>query len=161
MNERIALFPGSFDPVTLGHVNLIERALPLFDKVIVALGVNAQKQYLFTAEQRLQWLHEIFDGDPRISVEQYTGLTIDFCRQKNARYILRGLRSAADYEYEKVIALTNRSMDQNVETVSLMTVPELSFISSSIVRELIKLNGKFDHLVPVCVSRDASRARHS
>lgn len=157
MAERIAVFPGSFDPVTLGHVNIVERALPLFDKIIIAIGVNSQKQSFFPAEQRVSWLKEIFSKYPNVQVQSYEGLTVEFCNSVNAQYILRGVRNSIDFEYERTIAALNKSMYTNIETVILVSAPEFSHVSSTIVRELIRYKGKFDHLVPPIVSRDASR----
>ncbi len=152
--KRIAIFPGSFDPITNGHIDIIQRTIPLFDQIIIAIGINSQKQYLFSIEQRMNWLHEIFSGNEKIMISNYTGLTVDFCRSVNANFILRGLRNAIDFEYEKTIAAVNRSMFQDIETIFIPTAPELSHISSTIVRELIKYNGNYGHLVPSCVSRD-------
>lgn len=156
MAQRIAVFPGSFDPVTNGHIDILNRSLPLFDRIIIAIGVNAQKQNLFSTEVRLNWLKELYGQNEKISVLSYTGLTADFCRQHEARYILRGLRNTTDFEYEKTIALLNRSMDSTLETIFMMTAPEYGHIHSSVVRELIRYKGKFDHLVPDCVSRTAA-----
>lgn len=155
--KRIAVFPGSFDPITNGHIDIIQRTIPLFDQIIIAIGINSQKQYLFSIEQRMNWLHEIFSGNEKIMISNYTGLTVDFCRSVNANFILRGLRNAIDFEYEKTIAAVNRSMFQDIETIFIPTAPELSHISSTIVRELIKYNGNYGHLVPACVLRDADR----
>ena len=151
--ERIAVFPGSFDPITIGHVNIVERGIPLFDRIIVAIGVNSQKQSFFPLEQRMQWLNEIFAGK-QIEVKSYEGLTVEFCNSVKANFILRGVRNATDFDYEKTIASLNRSMYPHIETIMIGSAPELSHISSTIVRELIRFKGKFDHLVPACVSRD-------
>ncbi len=151
--NRIAVFPGSFDPITLGHVNIIERATPLFDKIIIAVGVNSQKQSFFTMDQRMKWLHELYDGQSTIEVANYEGLTVDFCNTVHADYILRGIRNASDFEYERTIAALNKSMYTNIETIMFVSDPALSHISSTIVRELIRYDGKFEHLVPSCVSK--------
>lgn len=155
MKPRIAVFPGSYDPLTLGHVDIVERGCKLFDTIILAIGVNAGKQYYFPLEQRLQWLQETFHGNPQVEIDSYSGLTVDFCKLRGATHILRGLRNAADYSYELVIARVNASLAQNIETVFLAASPEYDFVSSTIVRELIVNKGRFDHLVPPCVSRDA------
>ena len=152
--NRIAVFPGSFDPITIGHVDLINRVIPLFDKIIIAIGVNSQKQTMFSLEQRISWLNELFSGNEKLMISNYEGLTVDFCRSVNANFILRGLRNTFDFEYERTIASVNRSMSHEIETIMLATAPEYSHISSTIVRELIKYKGNFDHLVPSCISRD-------
>ncbi|MBC8046554.1 MAG: pantetheine-phosphate adenylyltransferase [Fimbriimonadaceae bacterium] len=155
MNNHIALFPGSFDPITIGHIDIINRSIDLFDKIIIAVGVNAQKKNYFTLEMRLKWLHEIFQVHEKIEITNYEGLTVNFCKEKNAQFILRGLRNTIDFEYEKTIAALNRSVEDSIETIFVMTAPEYSHINSTIVRELIRYKGKFDHLVPACVMRDA------
>lgn len=152
---RIAVFPGSFDPITLGHIDIIERALPLFDKIIISIGKNSQKQGFFTLEQRINWLQELFMHEAKIEIDFYEGLTVNYCTSKNANFILRGLRSAADYEYEKVIAQTNRTLNQNIDTIFIVSNPEFSFISSTIVKEVLKHGGDISKMVPVAISRDA------
>ncbi|MBK8344182.1 MAG: pantetheine-phosphate adenylyltransferase [Bacteroidetes bacterium] len=152
---RIAIFPGSFDPVTLGHIDIIERALPLFDKVIIAIGKNSQKQGYFTLEQRINWLQEIFLNESKIEIHSYEGLTTEYCKQKNAQYILRGLRSVTDYEYEKVIALANRGLNQEIETVFFLSKPEFGHVSSTIVKEILRHGGDISNMVPLVVSRGA------
>ncbi len=144
---RRALFPGSFDPITLGHYDIIKRGIHLFDEVIVAIGVNSEKKYMFSLEERKQFLEESFKNEPNVKVVDYTGLTIDFCKKVNAQFILRGLRNPADFEFEKAIAHTNRKLSK-IETVFLLTAAKTSFISSSIVREVIKNNGDYTVLVP-------------
>ena len=144
---RRAIFPGSFDPITLGHVDIINRALPLFDEIIIAIGINAEKKYMFTLEERVQFITQNYVNEPKIKVETYTGLTIDVCEKFNVDFILRGLRNPADFEFEKAIAHTNRTL-QNIETVFLLTSANTSFISSSIVREVIRYNGDYTKLVP-------------
>ncbi len=152
---RIAVFPGSFDPITLGHVNIIERALPLFDKIIIAIGKNSQKQGYFTLEQRINWLQELYLNENKVEIDSYEGLTIDYCKLKNAQYILRGLRSAADYEYEKVIAQTNKTLNTEIETIFILSNPELGHISSTIVKEVLRNKGDISKMVPISVSRGA------
>lgn len=147
--ERIAVFPGSFDPITLGHYDIIERAVPLFDKIIVAIGHNAQKNYMFTLEQRKQYLEASLKHFDNVEVDVYEGLTVEFCHQKNAQFILRGLRNPADFEFEKAIAHTNRAItNRGIETVFLLTSSGKSYISSSIVRDVIRNHGDYTLLVP-------------
>ncbi len=155
--SNIAVFPGSFDPVTLGHVNIIERAMPMFDRLIIAIGQNSSKKEYFTIEQRVQWLQEIYGADPRITIEVYSGLTINLCKRNHAGYILRGLRSAADYEYEYVIAQTNKQLAPGIETIFMLTAPEFGHISSSIVKEVLRHNGDISTMVPMVVHRDARK----
>lgn len=144
-----AVFPGSFDPITLGHVDIIKRAIPLFDELVIALGINTNKQksYMFSLEQRLQFIEEIFKDYPTVKVTTYSGLTVDFCKEQNADFILRGLRNPADFEFEKAIAQTNRKLT-GIDTVFLLTSAETSFISSSIVRDVLKNGGDITNLVP-------------
>ena len=153
--SKIAVFPGSFDPITLGHVNIIERAMPLFDKIIIAIGVNSQKSGYFTLEQRMNWLQEIYGSTGNVVIESYEGLTVDFCKRKESKYILRGLRGVSDYEYERVIAQTNKTMYPEVETVFILSAPEFSHISSTIVREVLRHKGDISKLVPMVVNRGA------
>jgi len=153
--KRIAVFPGSFDPITLGHINIIERALPLFDKIIIAIGKNSQKQGYFSLEKRISWLQELYMNENKVEIDSYEGLTIDFCKLTNAQYILRGLRSAADYEYENVIAQTNKTLNTEVETIFILTKPEFGHISSTIVKEVLRNKGDISKMVPISVSRDA------
>lgn len=149
--SKIAIFPGSFDPITVGHVDIVNRALPLFDTIIIAIGVNTQKKYLYSLEQRMNWLLETFGSEKKIEIASYEGLTINFCKEKNADYILRGIRSAADFEYEKTIAHLNNAMYESIETILILSKPELSSISSTIVREIIKGNGDVSKFVPKVV----------
>lgn len=145
-----AVFPGSFDPITLGHLDIINRGLPLFDEIIVAIGVNAEKKYMFTLEERKKFLKETFKDVPNIKIVDYTGLTIDLCERMNADFILRGLRNPADFEFEKAIAHTNRKLSK-IETVFLLTSTNTSYISSSIVRDVIRNGGDYTLLVPEAV----------
>ncbi|MGG5577012.1 pantetheine-phosphate adenylyltransferase [Myroides sp. C15-4] len=147
---RRAVLPGSFDPITNGHYDIIKRALPLFDEIIIAIGVNADKKYMFSLEERKVFIEKTFAGEPKIKVETYQGLTTDFCHQKQAQFILRGLRNPADFEFEKAIAHTNRFLTK-IETVFLLTAASTSFISSSIVRDVIRNNGEYTKLVPAPV----------
>lgn len=151
--SKIAIFPGSFDPITVGHVDIVNRALPLFDKIVIAIGVNTQKKYLYSLEKRMQWLEETFGNEAKIEIANYEGLTINFCKEKNADYILRGIRSAADFEYEKTIAHLNNAMQESIETILILSKPELSSISSTIVREIIKGHGDVSKFVPPAVQQ--------
>ena len=155
--ERIAVFPGSFDPITLGHCDIINRALPLFDKIIVAIGQNSGKNYMFSLEQRKKFLHDTFSHLDKIEIDNYEGLTVDYCLNKKANFILRGLRNPADFEFEKAIAHTNRALTRDkilLETVFLLTSSGKSYISSSIVRDVIRNNGDYTILVPEAVKID-------
>ena len=145
-----AIFPGSFDPITLGHYDIIKRGLTLFDELIVAIGENTTKNYMFSLEQRKRFVEEAFKDEPRISVETYEGLTVDFCKKLGVEFILRGLRNPGDFEFEKAIAHTNRDLAP-VETVFLLTSASTSYISSSIVREIIRNKGDVSKLVPPSV----------
>ena len=145
-----ALCPGSFDPITLGHYDIIKRALDLFDEIVVAIGVNGDKNYMFTVEQRKEFIEKAFADEPKVKVTTYQGLTVDFCKEIDAQFILRGLRNPADFEFEKAIAHTNRKLSQ-IETVFLLTAARTSFISSSIVRDVIRNHGDYTVLVPESV----------
>ena len=147
---RKAIFPGSFDPITLGHQDIIKRALPLFDEIVIAIGINADKKYMFSLEERKRFIEETFQNEPKISVITYEGLTIDLCHKINANFILRGLRNPADFEFEKAIAHTNRRLSK-IETVFLLTAAKTSYISSSIVRDVIRNHGEYELLVPEAV----------
>jgi len=147
---RKAIFPGSFDPITLGHYDIIKRSIPLFDEIIVAIGINAEKKYMFSLEDRKRFIEEAFKDESSISVITYEGLTIDLCEKMNANFILRGLRNPADFEFEKAIAHTNRKLSK-IETVFLLTSAKTSYISSSIVRDVIRNGGEYEMLVPESV----------
>jgi pantetheine-phosphate adenylyltransferase len=142
-----AIFPGSFDPITLGHYDIIKRSIPLFDEIIVAIGINAEKKYMFSLEDRKRFIEEAFADEPTVSVVIYEGLTIELCNKLNANFILRGLRNPADFEFEKAIAHTNRLLSK-IETVFLLTAAKTSYISSSIVRDVIRNGGDYTVLVP-------------
>ena len=146
-----ALFPGSFDPLTLGHYDIIKRGVTLFDEVIVAIGINADKKYMFSLEQRMKFIEDAFANEPKIKVMTYKGMTVDFCKKIGVEFILRGLRNPADFEFEKAIAHTNRDLAP-IETVFLLTSAKTSYISSSIVRDVIRNNGDYTKLVPHSVS---------
>lgn len=142
-----AIFPGSFDPITLGHYDIITRGVTLFDELIIAIGVNADKKYMFSLEDRKRFIEEAFKDEPKIKVTTYEGLTVDFCKEVDANFILRGLRNPADFEFEKAIAHTNRKLSE-IETVFLLTSSGKSYISSSIVRDVISNGGDYTSLVP-------------
>jgi len=144
---KTAVFPGSFDPITLGHYDIIKRGVSLFDKVIVAIGVNAEKKYMFSLDDRLEFIRESFKDEPKVEVVTYEGLTIDLCKKVGAKFILRGLRNPADFEFEKAIAHTNRQLSR-IETVFLLTAAKTSYISSSIVRDVLRHGGDYTILVP-------------
>ena len=145
---RVALFPGTFDPVTFGHLDIIERALPLFDKLFIGLGTNVNKQPMFSPEQRLVWLKEIFKNEKKVEVVVYEGLTVECCKRVEANYIVRGIRYVNDFEYEKAIADMNRSLDGNVETVFLTCLPKYTSVASTLVRDVIKNGGDVSQFVP-------------
>ena len=146
---NIAVFPGSFDPFTIGHESVVRRALSMFDKVVVGIGINTTKSSYFPIEKRIQWIQRVFnDMEGRVEVRTFTGLTIDFCKAEKARYILRGLRTAADFEYERAIAQTNKAMYPEIETVFLLTLPHHTFINSSIIREIIRQGGDASKFLP-------------
>ncbi len=148
MSKKIAVFPGSFDPITLGHIDLVKRATRIFDEIIVAVGVNSSKKYLFDLDQRIKWLEEVFKEFPEVHVDSFSGLTVNFCKEKNANFLLRGLRNASDFDYEKTISQLNTIIGDNLETVFLISKPEFSHISSTIVREIIKGKGDVSPFVP-------------
>ncbi len=145
-----AVFPGSFDPMTLGHVDIIQRGLPLFDEIIIAIGMNSAKKYMFSLEKRIHFIKETFKNEPKITVTSYSGLTINFCKKNNIDFILRGLRNPADFEFEKAIAHTNRKLSK-IETIFLLTSANTSYISSSIVRDILRHSGDVSALVPSVV----------
>ena len=145
-----AIFPGSFDPLTLGHVDIIKRGVTLFDEVIIAIGENSSKDYMFSLEERIKFIESTFRDNPKVSVMSYSGLTIEFCKEIGVDFILRGLRNPTDFEFEKAIAHTNKHLS-TLETVFLLTSAQTSFISSSIVREIIRYEGDYEKLVPSSV----------
>lgn len=145
-----AIFPGSFDPITNGHVDIIERSLPLFDEIIIAIGINAKKKYMFSLEERKKFIEQTFQIQDKIKVMTYEGLTVSFCKKVEADFIIRGLRNPADFEFEKTITQVNRRLS-DIETVFLLTSPENAFISSSIVREVIHFEGDYRSMVPEAV----------
>jgi len=146
--SKIAVFPGSFDPITVGHVDLVKRALPLFDTVVVAVGINAQKKYLFDLDRRMEWLHVVFESEDRVEVGSFEGLTADYAEKSGAKYLLRGLRNASDFDYEKTISQLNNIIGHGLETIFLIAQPGYSHISSTIVREIIKGGGDASPFLP-------------
>jgi pantetheine-phosphate adenylyltransferase len=146
--EKKAVFPGSFDPITTGHVDLVKRALLLFDEITVAIGVNSQKQTLFPVEQRQKWIELVFRDEPRIKVDVFEGLTAHYCKKVGAKFLIRGLRNSSDFDYEKTISQLNHIIGDQVETIFLISRPEFSHISSTIVREIIKGNGNAKPFLP-------------
>ena len=153
--KRIAIFPGSFDPFTIGHESIVTRALPLFDKIIISIGYNSEKRQFFPVEKRIQWIKEAFNNNPKIEVETFSGLTVEYCQAKNAKFILRGLRTAADFEYERAIAQINKKMAYELESIFLLTTPEHTMITSTIVRDIIRHNGDVSQFLPKVQDPDA------
>lgn len=145
---KIALFPGSFDPITIAHVDILNRALPLFDKIVVGIGLNSAKQNFISADKREEMVKTIFAGNTKVEVQLYEGLTVDFCRKVNAKYMVRGIRSSSDFEYERAIAQINQTMMPEVETILLLSKPEYSAISSTIVRDILRNKGDISYFVP-------------
>ena len=148
---RIALFPGTFDPITFGHIDIIERALPLFDKLYIGIGLNSNKAPMFSDKQRIQWLREIFKDEPKIKAVVYEGLTVECCKKVKANYVVRGIRYVNDFEYEKAIADMNRSLDENIETIFLTCLPKYTSVASTLVRDVIKNGGDVSQFVPDAV----------
>jgi pantetheine-phosphate adenylyltransferase len=149
--KKIAVFPGSFDPFTIGHEAIVKRALPLFDTIIIAVGVNSQKNTLFSVEDRVKMISKVFSEEKKVDVETFSGLTVDYCHQKGATYILRGLRTAADFEYERAMGQMNKKMASDIDTVFLLTSTEHTPINSTIVRDIIKMGGDASMFVPKAI----------
>ncbi len=150
--ERIAIFPGSFDPFTIGHESIIRRALPLFDQIIIMIGYNSNKKPYYQLAKRKDWIKRVFEDEPKIKVGKYEGLTVDYCKKVHAQYILRGLRTAADFEYERAIGQINKKMHPEIETVFLLTKPEHTAISSTIVRDILRHKGDASLFLPSCLN---------
>ncbi|HTI09861.1 MAG TPA: pantetheine-phosphate adenylyltransferase [Puia sp.] len=150
--QRIGLFPGTFDPITIGHLDIINRSLPLFDKLVIGIGRNANKEPMFSEEQRLAWIQEIYKGNPKVDAVLYEGLTIRCCQQVGAQFILRGIRYVNDFEYEKAIADMNRSLDHNIETVFLTCLPQYTSVASTLVRDVLKNGGDVMQFLPDVVA---------
>ncbi|MBP7184271.1 MAG: pantetheine-phosphate adenylyltransferase [Saprospiraceae bacterium] len=151
--EKIAVFPGSFDPITIGHFDLVKRAIPLFDKIIVAIGINSKKESLFSIDDRLKWLGEVFSDDTNVQVDVFEKLTAHYCNKVGARYIIRGLRNSSDFDYEKTISQVNFSIGGGLETIFLISQPYYSHISSSLVREIIKGGADASAFLPPVISK--------
>ena len=146
--QRIAIFPGSFDPITIGHVYIIQRALLLFDKIIISVGSNSEKKYFFSLEKRIQWIQKVFIKNPKIEVKSYNKLTVEFAKDSNARFLIRGLRNISDFEFEKTMAHANSELNPSIESVFLLTKPKYSFITSTVVRDTIRNDGDYRKFVP-------------
>ena len=155
--QRIALFPGTFDPITLGHTDVIDRALDLFDEIVVGIGTNSSKTPMFALDLRIKWIRDIYADNPKVKVLSYSGLTTQFCDKINARFILRGIRGVADFEYEKAIADVNKMMNNKLETVFLACSPKYSTIASTLVRDVLKYGGDASQLVPAAVVEHINR----
>lgn len=146
--QRICLFPGTFDPVTLGHIDIVNRSLDLFDKLVIGIGKNVNKQPMYSEEQRLEWIQEIYKDEPRVDALIYEGLTVDCCKKIGAKFILRGIRYVSDFEYEKVIADMNRSLDSHIETIFLTCSPQYTSVASTLVRDVIRHGGNAGQFLP-------------
>ncbi|HEV9038218.1 MAG TPA: pantetheine-phosphate adenylyltransferase [Puia sp.] len=155
--NRIALFPGTFDPITIGHQDIINRSLPLFDKLIIGIGRNVNKEPMFTEDQRLQWVRDIYKDNPKVDAVIYEGLTIKCCQQVGANFILRGIRYVNDFEYEKAIADMNRSLDHDIETIFLTCLPQYTSVASTLVRDVLKNGGDVMQFLPDVVARSLSK----
>jgi pantetheine-phosphate adenylyltransferase len=150
--QRICLFPGTFDPITIGHLDIIQRSLRLFDKLVIGIGRNANKASMFSEQQRLEWIKEIYKDNPKIEAVVYDGLTIDCCKEVGAVYILRGIRYVNDFEYEKAIADMNRSLDKNIETIFLTCLPQYTSVASTLVRDVLRNGGNATQFLPDVVA---------
>lgn len=157
---RTALFPGTFDPITIGHIDIIQRALPLFDKLIIGIGRNASKSSMFSEEMRLSWINELFRNEKKVSCLIYEGLTVDCCKKAGAGFIIRGIRYVNDFEYEKAIADMNRSLDNNIETVFLTCLPQYTSVASTLVRDVIRNGGDATPFLPDVVSKSLKQQVH-
>ncbi|MBO9563340.1 MAG: pantetheine-phosphate adenylyltransferase [Niastella sp.] len=159
MQQRIALFPGTFDPITIGHLDIINRALPLFDKLIIGIGRNINKTPMFSDEQRISWINEIYKGNSKVSAVLYEGLTVDCCQKVGANFIVRGIRYVNDFEYEKAIADMNRSLDNNIETVFLTCLPQFTSVASTLVRDVLRNGGDVMKFLPDVVARSLEQRK--
>jgi pantetheine-phosphate adenylyltransferase len=146
--ERIAIFPGSFDPFTIGHESIMNRALPLFDKIVIMIGYNVNKKPFYSMEKRLRWINQIFENEDKVEVRTHEGLTVDFCKEVNAKYILRGIRTSSDFEYERAIAQVNKKMHPEIESVFLLTLPEHTPVMATIVRDIVSHGGDISMFIP-------------
>ena len=145
---KIAVFPGSFSPFSIGHQSVIEKALPLFDKIIISIGINSEKDQYFSIQERMQWIESVYGDNEKIEIKRYEGLTVDFCKKEGANFILRGLRDSHDFKFEKNIAQMNKNLNPDIETIFIITPPELSHISSSLIRDIIKNGGDVSKFIP-------------
>ena len=157
--QRICLFPGTFDPVTLGHTDIINRALPLFDKLVVGIGRNTNKAPMFSEDERVGWLREIYKGNDKVEVLTYDGLTVDCCKKVNANFILRGIRYVNDFEYEKAIADMNRSIAGNIETIFLTCLPQYTSVASTLVRDVLRNGGNVSQFLPAAVNNAIAKMK--
>ncbi|NOY96133.1 MAG: pantetheine-phosphate adenylyltransferase [Chlorobi bacterium] len=155
--ERVAIFPGSFDPFTIGHESVVCRAMPMFDKIVIMIGYNSNKKSFFPLSKRVKWINQVFSNNKKISVQTHEGLTVDFCKHVNAKYILRGLRTSSDFEYERAIAQVNKQMYPDIETVFLLTMPEHTPVNSSIIRDIILHGGDASRFLPKGLNMDEFR----
>ena len=146
--SKIAIFPGSFSPFTIGHQSIVDRALPLFDKIVISIGINSEKPQYFSIEERMQWIKDVYANNPKIEVQFYEGLTVDFCKKEGANFILRGLRDSHDFKFEKNIAQINKDLNADIETIFIITSPKISHISSSIIRDILKNGGDVSKFIP-------------
>ena len=149
---KTAVFPGSFDPITLGHIDIVKRGLKIFDKVIVGIGNNAEKKYMFSSEKREEWIRSVFKDEPRVNVAVYSGLTVDFCKKNNAEFIIRGLRTSSDFEFEKAIAHMNAAISGGIETAFILSELKFAALSSSIVRDILRNGGDASQFLPAEIS---------
>lgn len=159
--SRICLFPGTFDPITLGHVDIINRSLNLFDKLIIGIGTNASKLSMFSSEQRVDWIQQIYKDNAKVEAIVYDGLTVDCCKKLGAKYILRGIRYVSDFEYEKAIADMNRSLDNDIETIFLTCLPKYTSVASTLVRDVLRNGGNVNQFLPDIVKTSLSKTVHS
>ena len=157
--QRICLFPGTFDPLTLGHTDIINRALPLFDKLVIGIGRNSSKKPMFSEAQRLKWVREIYKNDPKIEALAYDGLTVDCCKKVGATFILRGIRYVNDFEYEKAIADMNRSIDGHIETIFLTCLPQFTSVASTLVRDVLQNGGDVSQFLPDVVKKSIGKKK--
>jgi len=157
--QRIALFPGTFDPITIGHIDIIDRAIPLFDKLIIGIGRNANKVPMFSEDQRMGWINEIYNNNPNVEAVIYDGLTINCCKRVGANFILRGIRYVNDFEYEKAIADMNRSLDYNIEKVFFTCLPQYTSVASTLVRDVIRNGGDATQFLPPAVAHSIMNGR--
>jgi pantetheine-phosphate adenylyltransferase len=146
--QKIAIFPGSFDPFTIGHESVVKRALPMFDKIVIMIGYNANKKSFYSIEKRLKWINQVFQNEKKVEVQKYDGLTVDFCKKVDAKYILRGIRTSSDFEYERAIAQVNKKMHPEIESVFLLTLPEHTPVMATIVRDIVYHGGDASMFLP-------------